>query len=132
MGVDHYRDFQVRCPDHQVRMCTVTYQVSVPGQLERVPIPAILDIAGVHITPVQVGNNGAGGAGVLVTVNGCVSSRNSTAARQALSLVPQARRGVAITPITPSSQPIFIGKALLKAVGKKQNEKAQSGAKLLF
>ena len=36
---------------------------------------------------------------------------------------------VTITLITPSSQPTFIGKALLKAVGKKQNIKAQSGAK---
>ena len=82
-------------------------------------------VPNVHVTPLQVGNNGAG---VSVTVNSC----SPTA--QSLSVTPQVsvpRRGVTITPIHSSQpKPTIIGKVLLKAVSKKQTgKKVQSGAK---
>lgn len=89
-------------------------------------------IRNVHITPVLVGNNGAGVSGVSVTVNSCISPGSSMA--QSQSVTPQVsvpRRSVTITPIQFSQpKPIIIGKVLLKAVSKKQTgKKTQSGTK---
>ena len=79
-------------------------------------------MAGIHITPVQVrqvGNNN--GTGVSVTVQ----------SQPATPQVSVPRRGVTVTPILSSQpKPIFIGKALLRAVSTKQiGKKTQSTAK---
>ena len=87
-------------------------------------------MTGVHITPVQVGNNSAGVSEVSVTVNrsSCTPGSSSEVARKIVT-PRDMHRGVTITPIQPAQQKQVIEKALLKAVSKKAGKKTQSGAK---
>ena len=81
-------------------------------------------MAGVHISPLQIGDNSTGASGVTVTVN------NGSSVGQSQSVMPQMslpRRGVTITRIRYlQPKPVIIAKVLLKAESKKGTGKKKS------
>ena len=87
-------------------------------------------MAGVHISPLHIGDNSTGASGVTVTVN------NGSSVGQSQSVTPQMslpRRGVTITPIRSlQPKPVIIAKALLKAESKKGTGKKKSTSSKTF